>query len=136
MKKSQSGEEDYRKTLIQYWMEKARESMESAESDYKALRLSTAVRNMYYACFYALGAVLWKQGKSFKKHSGVRAAIHRELIKPGIIDVAWGEFYDLIFERRHKSDYEPLVSFTPDQVKELLEKSQGFISQIETLLAR
>ena len=125
-----------RKALIPYWIEKARESMESAKADHQAGRLSPAVRSLYYACFYALSAVLWKQGKSFKKHSGVRAAIHRDLVKSGEIEDRWGKFYDLIFDRRHKGDYEPMVSFESSQVKELLEGAEGFITQMKNLLEK
>jgi uncharacterized protein (UPF0332 family) len=136
MNGSESREENHRKALIPYWMEKARESMESAKADSQAGRFSTAVRSIYYACFYALSAVLWKQGKSFKKHTGVRAAMHRDLVKPGMIENAWGEFYELIFDRRHKGDYEPMVSFDSDQVKELFEGAEGFIAQMKNLLER
>jgi len=50
--------------LITYWIEKARESMEAAQSEYDSGRHTTAVRNLYYACFYALTAVLLKEGHS------------------------------------------------------------------------
>jgi len=86
MNEPESSIEKDRKAFISYWMEKAQESMESAKADHQAGRISTAVRSIYYACFYALSAVFWKQGKSFKKHTGLRAAIHRDLIKPGIIE--------------------------------------------------
>jgi len=136
MNEPDSSIEKDRKALISYWMEKAQESMESARADHQAGRISTAVRSIYYACFYALSAVFWKQGKSFKKHTGLRAAIHRDLIKPGIIEGTWGEFYDLIFDRRHKGDYEPMVSFDSGQVKELLDGAEGFIAQMKNLLER
>ena len=83
-------------TLIKYWMDKSRESLESASSEYRADRLSPAVRSTYYACFYALSAVLLQRGKILKKHSGVRGLLHRDLIKTGTLDVAWGRFYDII----------------------------------------
>jgi uncharacterized protein (UPF0332 family) len=72
----------YKSTLIEYWVEKAFESFEAAKSEYKSERLSTAVRNLYYACFYALTAVLYREGKSLRKHTAVRVALHRDLIKP------------------------------------------------------
>lgn len=85
---------DHRTAIIEYWMEKARESMESAQSEFEARRNSTAVRNLYYACFYALTAVLLKNGHSFRKHTAVKAALHKEIIRRGIIDPAWGKFYN------------------------------------------
>jgi uncharacterized protein (UPF0332 family) len=61
-------------------MEKARESTETARSEYGSGRNTTAARNLYYACFYALTSVLLKEGQSFKKHGAVKRALHKGLI--------------------------------------------------------
>jgi uncharacterized protein (UPF0332 family) len=42
---------DHRSEIIKYWMEKARESIESAKSEFHSGRNTTAVRNLCYACF-------------------------------------------------------------------------------------
>ncbi len=60
-------------TLVRYWLGKAQEALESAKSEYKAGRLSFAINRIYYACFYAVSAVLRERGKKFKKHKGVAA---------------------------------------------------------------
>lgn len=60
-------------TVVRYWLEKAQEALESAKSEYKAGRLSFAVNRIYYACFYAVSAVLRERGKKFKKHKGFAA---------------------------------------------------------------
>ena len=52
--------------------------MEAAQSEYDSDRNTTAVRNLYYACFYVLTAVLLKEGRSFKKHTGVKAAAGKD----------------------------------------------------------
>lgn len=53
-------DKSHKDALINYWVEKARESMEAAQSEHDSGRYATAVRNLYYACFYALTAVLLK----------------------------------------------------------------------------
>lgn len=136
MSESKLNREKYKKALIQYWMEKAEESVESANAEYQAGRLSPAIRSTYYACFYALSAVLWKKGKSFKKHTAVRAALHRDLVKTGIIDVSWGQFYNVIFERRHKGDYDPMVKFEREQVEEYISKAESFVKEMEKVLIK
>lgn len=92
MNSNDKNEIAYKATLVNYWMEKAWESFKAAKSEHISNRLSTAIRNLYYACFYALTAVLYRQGKSFKKHTAVRAAFHRDLIKTGKVDAKWGRF--------------------------------------------
>ncbi|MBW1698434.1 MAG: HEPN domain-containing protein [Deltaproteobacteria bacterium] len=125
-----------RDAIIKYWIEKARESMEAACSEYDSGRHTTAVRNLYYACFYALTAVLLKEGHSFKKHTGVKAALHKDMIKAGMVDPKWGKFYNKIFDSRHEGDYQPLRVFEDEEVKILLDQGAGFIATMENLLSR
>ncbi len=83
---------DHKTTIIKYWMEKARESIEATKGEFTSGRNSIAVRNIYYACFYALSAVLLKEGRSFKKHTAVKAALHKDLIRTGIVDTEGASF--------------------------------------------
>lgn len=126
----------HKSTLVDYWMEKAHESLVAGRSEYKSGRFTTAVRNLYYACFYALTALLLKEGSSFKKHTGVKAALHKDLIKEGILEPEWGKFYNKIFDSRHEGDYQPLRVFQAEEVTLYLEQCAGFIARMETLLGR
>ncbi len=134
MSKGKLTDSEQRKLLTRYWMEKSEESLASSISEFQAKRLSTSVRAIYYACFYAFSAVLWNEGKVFKKHSAVRGALHRDFIKTGKLDAKWGHFYDIIFDSRQRGDYQPLVEFEPEQVRRFLEKSRGFVWQMKKLL--
>lgn len=100
MTETGSFQSEHRSMLVNYWMEKAHESLLAGGSEYQSGRLTIAVRNLYYACFYALSALLLKQGRSFKKHTGVKAALHKDLVKEGIIEPEWGRFYNKIFDSR------------------------------------
>jgi len=131
-----SPQTDHKSILVAYWMEKAKESMAAGQSEYKAGRLTTAVRNLYYAAFYALTAYLLREGRSFKKHTGVKAALHKELIKEGILEPEWGRFYNKIFDSRHEGDYQPLRVFEADEVSLYLEQCGGFIARMERLLKK
>jgi uncharacterized protein (UPF0332 family) len=79
--------------VIRYWMEKASESLDSAKSEQAAARFVFSVNRAYYACFYAASAILMQLGETFKKHTGVRAAIHKRLVKTGLLDIHWGKCY-------------------------------------------
>ncbi len=134
MASNDKNENSYRAALTKYWMEKAWESYEAAKSEYTANRLSTAVRNLYYGCFYALTSVFYEQGKSFRKHTAVRAALHRDLIKTGKINAKWGRFYNRIFDRRQEGDYEPMVKFESKQIERFLHDAEQFIRVLEKML--
>ena len=127
-------EHDKKETIIKYWIDKSAEALESARMEIGAGRFSFAVNRIYYACFYVVSALLLKHGAQFKKHSGVRAALHKEFVKPGILDIESGKFYDLIYSKREQGDYRELVSFEREEVEENIEKAMKFIETVTDLL--
>lgn len=104
-------EQERLKELVCYWLNKAQESLDAARDELKAGRLSFSVNRIYYACFYAVSAVLLQEKLQFKKHSGVRAAFHQHFVKSGIVSHEHGKLYDELFEARQRGDYIELVSF-------------------------
>jgi len=127
-------EEAARKEIIEYWMEKAHESLQSARSEQQAGRFVFAVNRSYYACFYSASAVLLREGERFRKHTGVRTAVHRSLVKTGRIGSSWGQFYDLVFNSRQRGDYLELVAFSPEQAEELVSQAEGFVEVMAGIL--
>lgn len=123
-----------RREIIAYWMRKAMEALGSARSEMRAGRLDFAVNRAYYACFYAASAVLFKMGKKFVKHSGLRGAVHKDLVKSGLLNFRWGKVFDRTFENRQSADYTALWDFELDQVREMVKESDDFVRQIEQLL--
>ncbi len=64
------------KTLILYRLERARESIDEASILLERGHVNTFVNRLYYACFYAVSALLLTSGLSSAKHSGVRSLFH------------------------------------------------------------
>ena len=122
--------QEKRREIIKYWFEKAQESIDAAQDEMQANRLSFAVNRIYYASFYAVSAVLLKENLEFKKHSGVRAALHRQLVKSGKISKEHGKFYDELFEARQRGDYIELVQFDRQQVENWLNHARIFLRDI------
>jgi len=120
--------------VVSYWIEKANDSLNAAQDDLKAGRFSFSVNRIYYACFYAVSAVLLQKGLRFKKHSGVRAAFHKHIVKPGLISREPGQFYDEIFEARQRGDYIELVRFEKQQVEKWLQQAKQFVEAIKSLI--
>jgi len=125
-----------RQDIIDYWIEKARDDLASAWDNYSAGRFQNAVRDAYFACFHAFSSVLFKEGKTFKKHKEVRSILHRDFIRTNKIDNSWGQHYNWLFDNRHKADYRPLVQFDPDQVREIIEESDNFLQEMKSQLKR
>ena len=78
----------------------AEEALQSARMEYEANLLHGAINRAYYAVFYAATALFVDRGLSFRKHTGVRAAVRRELIKKSVLLVEMGVLYDRLFEDR------------------------------------
>lgn len=124
-----------RADVVRYWWSKAEESLASAQREVEAGALAYAMNRIYYAAFYAVSAALLDRQTSFKKHSGVRAAFHREFIKNGMLDSNWGKFYDQLFEDRQEGDYVALIEFERDYVLSQLARCHDFLNQLRPLIA-
>jgi len=120
--------------VVSYWIEKANDSLNAAHDDLKAGRFSFSVNRIYYACFYAVSALLLQSRLKFKKHSGVRAAFHKHIVKPGLISREHGQFYDEIFEARQRGDYIELVRFEKEQVEKWLKQASEFVKVVKSLI--
>jgi uncharacterized protein len=121
-------------TLVQYWWSKAEESLYSAMREFKAESYNFAMNRIYYSAFYGVRSLFFKKGLSFKKHSGVRSAFHREFIKTGLVEIKYGKFYDQLFEDRQEGDYIAFVSFEPDYVEYQLKRSAEFLDILRPMI--
>ncbi len=121
--------------MLRYWWSKAEDSPASAWRELEAGSYSFAMNRLYYAAFYAISAVLLERKLTCRKHSGVRAAFHRQFIKTGLLDTRWGQLYDQLFEDRQEGDYVVFISFDREYVQVQAEKCSGFLNEIRTLLS-
>lgn len=126
--------EEDRRQVVLYWWSKAEESLASARRELEAGACAFAVNRLYYALFYGVSAALLERKISFKKHSGVRAAFHREFIKTGLLDKEQGRLYDQLFEDRQEGDYLALISFNQEYVESQLIRCGEFLSELRPLI--
>ncbi len=95
-----------------------------------------AVNRLYYACFYAVSALLYSQGHSSAKHSGVVALFDRHFIKTGVLPREMGRLYHDMFDRRQESDYRDLIEFDSGDVQPWLVQTRDFVAQCSLWLTR
>lgn len=124
----------HRTRLALFWLDKADESLNSAISELKAGRFAFAVNRLYYTMFYAVSALFAAKNLSYGKHSAVRSALHREFIKPGLINKSLGRLYDELFNARQQGDYVPLVEFDKEVVIEQANDVGECLSQLRQLV--
>ncbi len=91
--------------LIVYRLRRARESLEDAHLLADAGRWNPCVNRLYYACFYAVSALLVQEGMSSSRHSGIRSLFNRHFVKTGKISADTARIFNDLFERRQEGDY-------------------------------
>jgi len=102
---------EWNRDLVLYRMTRADETLEDARILAKAGRWNACVNRLYYACFYAVSALLVRDGLSSSKHAGVRSLFNRQYVKTGKIPKDLARIYNDFFEKRQEGDYIDFVSF-------------------------
>lgn len=125
---------DGQRDLVRHRMERAYETLQEARLLVEGGHLHGAANRIYYACFYAVVALLLTKELSSPKHSGVMALFNRHFVKEGILPVDMGKFYSRVFDRRLEGDYGELVDLVPLDLEADLAKAAEFIAQIESQL--
>lgn len=95
---------------------------------------NTCVNRLYYACFYAVTALLLQNDLSATRHTRVRSALNREFVRAGLVPIDLGNLYNDLFEHRSEADYVEFVTFTEGQVRPWIEEARRFIRHIRQLL--
>ena len=123
-----------RLALADYWMEKAAESLRAAKVLLDADITGASMSRLYYAAFYAASALFAAKGIQYGKHSAVQSAVHRDLVKPGIIPKDLGALYDRMFNARQEGDYKAFTEFSTEDVATELIEVERFIHRFNQLL--
>ncbi len=128
-----SGEEA-RRDAVRRLMEKADQALASAQQVLNAGDVGLATNRVYYACFYAASAVLLERRLQFVKHTGVRAALHKNLVKRGELSPEMGRFFDTAFSERQEADYNAMASFDSQIVAQRITQAARFVESMKSLL--
>jgi uncharacterized protein len=118
---------------VLYWWNKALESLKAARRELVAQGYTFAINRAYYALFYAVSALLLEEGRRFSKHSGVRAAFNRDIIRPGRLSRKHGELYNQLFRDRQEGDYVEFTTFDAPYVQEKIDACEEFLTHLRPL---
>lgn len=127
-------EEYSKEDIVQHRIQKAKDNFIEAKWAAKEGFSNTSVNRLYYACFYAVIALLLRENIAAKTHSGVRHQFGLHFIETGKFDKDFGKFFSDLFESRQESDYEDFFIIEPDAVKNLVTGTEEFINKIESYL--
>jgi uncharacterized protein (UPF0332 family) len=118
-------------------MEYVRYRISRAETTLQLARLALdngflydAINRLYFACFFAVSALLLAEGHSSSKHKGVQSLFSRYWIQTGKLPASMGRFFHRLYEHRQKSDYTDLTTFEPSDVELWCNEAHAFVESI------
>ncbi len=108
-----------RQALVQYRISKARETFEEIATLSEHRFWNTAVNRLYYACYYAVSALLIDTNIQVQTHTGARRMFGLHFIKTGVISQELGKFYSSLFNKRQTGDYEDFLDHNQEDAEAL-----------------
>ena len=111
---------------------RARRSLKSAEL-LTSSDPDSASSRAYYAAFHAVTALFLLEGKSFRKHSGVEVAVHRDLVKAGRWDTSLGSDYTALIGSRAVGDYGGATRVKEAEALDAVKRSARILGAVRTL---
>jgi len=119
--------------MIEYAKDLWQRAIKALESAKSLIKISPddAASRAYYAVFHAVSAAFALQSKTFIKHSALRAAVHRELIKTGQWSTELGVAFDVIWELRDTGDYGGVTHVAEEEVMQAVEKAAQILDVIK-----
>lgn len=129
-------DEQSRLGLIHYRIERADETLEKVGILAERGHYNAAVNRLYYACFYATQALLLKHHITATTHAGVKSILGQHFISKGVIAIDHGKTFNILFEKRHSSDYEAFAYCDKALVDDLTPLAEAYVQKIKELLKK
>lgn len=123
-----------RNALIKYRIERAFDTLKEAKYNADGEFYTAAINRLYYACYYAVIALLFKHNIPAQTHHGVRSMLGLHFVSKEILSKEDGKTFVDLFEKRHSGDYDDFVICDKDTFDTLYPKAEVLISNIKSLL--
>jgi len=115
---------------LRFWR-RAQTALDAARRNLE-IDASTAASRAYYAALYAVSALLASEGKTFKSHTGVDAAVHRDLVHTGRWSKDLGKTFSQLHTRRIAADYDVSRSPSIEEAEEAVEKAERIVEAVRS----
>ena len=95
-----------------------------------------AASRAYYAALHAVSAFFAVEGRAFRKHTAVEAAVHRDLVRNGGWPIEFGAAFSTLASLRQTGDYGGSVHVTGEAARDAVAKARIIVEQVRAKLAR
>lgn len=111
--------------------DRARNALETAQA-LLAVSPDDVASRAYYADFNAASALFALQGRTFTKHTAVRGAVHRDLVRDGTWPRELGEAFDALRELRDVDDYGGGVHVSKQDAESAVEAARRVVTAVQS----
>jgi uncharacterized protein (UPF0332 family) len=132
--KQQALTDDELRDLVAYRLQRAKETLPEADILMADGYYNAAVNRLYYACYYAVIALLAANRIPAQTHQGVRQMFSMHFILTKKIEPQYATFYSRLFNDWISGDYDDFVLYDSTICMTLRPQAAAFIQIIETEL--
>lgn len=123
-----------RQALVSYRLQRAKETLHEADILIAQNCFNAAVNRLYYACYYAVIALLVKNNIVAQTHQGVKQMFGLHFVATGKIANRYSHFYSQLFNSRISGDYDDFFIFDKEQITAIRPLATEFIASVENLI--
>ena len=127
-------DEQSKKDLIKYRLERGEQTLDEAKLLASSSYYNASINRLYYACFYAVSALLLNTNIVANTHAGVKTMLGLHFISKGILPIELGKTFNSLFEKRHANDYDDFVYCDQETYNELYPQAQLFVEKIKSYI--
>ena len=122
------------KNLVEYRLNRAEETIQEAIDMLEKDHFNASINRLYYACYYAVSALLIKNNIQAYTHAGVKQMLGMNFVVTEKLERSYNVIYSELFDKRHSGDYDDFLCYDKETVERLLPEAQAFIKVIKGLV--
>jgi uncharacterized protein (UPF0332 family) len=119
--------------LIKYRTNRSLETLKEADLLIQNEFWNASINRIYYACYYAVSALLLKSNIDSNSHKGIRQMFGFHFIQTGLVSKEDGRLFSDLFDRRQTGD-DDFVFYEEETVKIFFHEAEGFILRFISLI--
>lgn len=127
-------ENQQRRDIIQYRIEKSYKSLEEARAVAKLEYWNLTGNRLYYSVFHMASALLLDKGFSARTHAGVIHLIGEKFISIGLLDKSYAKLFSRLYELRQSGDYDDMYDASESEVLPYFDQVEQFIGKMKDLI--
>ena len=125
---------DNMNAYIRYRIEKSNETYKAACLLAEGKIWNSVINRLYYACFYAVSALLLHKNITARTHAGAISQFSENFVRAGLISIDDFRTYSKLMNWRFKGDYGDMYDFEEQDVLPLMKKAETFVRNVTTLI--